>query len=132
MRDEKARELVKQVAELIGGFNIANYIIFCRNLDLQGLGKRVREVHRKFVASMERIVTGKEETRRRRRPKQTGLITWDLTKKENAELEDDHKAVGGDNKSTGQVDYRIIRRKREAMHTYQDETFVVLSAELHL
>ncbi|XP_008813456.2 cytochrome P450 93G1-like [Phoenix dactylifera] len=64
---KEARELVKQVAELVGAFNIADYIGFCKNLDLQGLGKRVREVHRRFDALMERIIRGKEEKRRRRK-----------------------------------------------------------------
>ncbi|XP_029118138.2 cytochrome P450 93G1-like [Elaeis guineensis] len=64
---EEARELVKQVAELVGAFNIADYIGFCKNLDLQGLEKRVREVHRRFDALMERIIRGKEEKRRKRK-----------------------------------------------------------------
>lgn len=45
---KEARKLVKQVAELIRAFNIAKYINFYKNLDLQGLGKRAREVHRRF------------------------------------------------------------------------------------
>lgn len=34
-----ARELVKHATELIRAFNIADYIIFCKNLDLQGQGE---------------------------------------------------------------------------------------------
>ncbi|XP_058106269.1 cytochrome P450 93A3-like [Magnolia sinica] len=37
---EEVRETVHEMAELVGTFNISDYIWLCRNLDLQGLKKR--------------------------------------------------------------------------------------------
>ncbi|XP_020091094.1 cytochrome P450 93A2-like [Ananas comosus] len=66
---EEARELVKQVAELIGAFNLEDYIGFCRGWDPQGLSKRMRDVHARFDGLLERIIKGKEEARRSKKKK---------------------------------------------------------------
>ncbi|KAF8396097.1 hypothetical protein HHK36_017709 [Tetracentron sinense] len=61
----EVRKLVQEVAKLTGKFNLSDFIGFCRNLDLQGFGKRLREVHERFDAMMERIIKEHEELRRK-------------------------------------------------------------------
>ncbi|OVA04816.1 Cytochrome P450 [Macleaya cordata] len=60
---EEVRVLVQEVAELTGKFNLSDYIWFCRNLDLQGLGKRYKDLHRRFDEMVEKIIEKKEKKR---------------------------------------------------------------------
>ncbi|KAF0893551.1 hypothetical protein E2562_026967 [Oryza meyeriana var. granulata] len=60
---EEAQELVKVVAELVGAFNADDYIALCRGWDLQGLGRRAADVHRRFDALLEEMIRHKEEAR---------------------------------------------------------------------
>ncbi|WOL20707.1 Cytochrome P450 [Canna indica] len=73
---EEVRKLVKEVAELTGKFNLADYIGLCKNLDLQGLNRRIEDVHRRFDGMMEKILKDKEEVRRKM--KETGSMAKDL------------------------------------------------------
>ncbi|KAI5671509.1 hypothetical protein M9H77_11873 [Catharanthus roseus] len=57
------RELIQEIAELTGKFNLSDYVWFCKNLDLQRLKKRVRDVHERFDQMMERIIENHQETR---------------------------------------------------------------------
>ncbi|CAA2969454.1 cytochrome P450 93A3-like [Olea europaea subsp. europaea] len=50
------RKLIQEIAELIGRFNLTDFIWFCKNLDLQGFGKRLKEVRDRFDAMMKRII----------------------------------------------------------------------------
>ncbi|KAL2466167.1 Cytochrome [Abeliophyllum distichum] len=52
----EVRKLVQEIAELTGKFNLTDFIWFCKNLDLQGFGKRLKEVRYRFDAIMERII----------------------------------------------------------------------------
>jgi len=61
---ETARHCAKEVTELVGSFNIADYIALFRPFDLQGLGRRAHEVHAKFDALLEILIKKKEEARR--------------------------------------------------------------------
>ncbi|XP_068643844.1 cytochrome P450 93A3-like [Aristolochia californica] len=58
---DDVRKLVEEVAELTGKFNLADYISFCKNLDLQGLEKRYKDLHLRFDRMMETIIKEKEE-----------------------------------------------------------------------
>ncbi|GJN36952.1 hypothetical protein PR202_gb25859 [Eleusine coracana subsp. coracana] len=58
---DEAQELVKEVAELVGAFNVAEYIPVCRDWDMQGLGKRAADVHRRFDVLLEDLIRHKEE-----------------------------------------------------------------------
>ncbi|KAM0882540.1 hypothetical protein ACQ4PT_032238 [Festuca glaucescens] len=64
---EEAQVLVKAAAELVGAFNVEDYIAVCRGWDLQGLGHRAADVHRRFDALMEDMIRHKEEAREARR-----------------------------------------------------------------
>ncbi|KAH6767803.1 cytochrome P450 [Perilla frutescens var. hirtella] len=50
------RKLIQETAELTGKFNLSDYIWFCKNLDLQGFGKRLKEVRDRFDRMMEKII----------------------------------------------------------------------------
>nr|CAB3468419.1 unnamed protein product [Digitaria exilis] len=64
---EEMRAVVAETAELTGTFNLQDYIGVFKHWDVQGLGKRIDAVHRKFDAMMERILTARDGERRRRR-----------------------------------------------------------------
>ncbi|KAM0835402.1 hypothetical protein ACQ4PT_062964 [Festuca glaucescens] len=64
---DEAQVLVKEVAELVGAFNVEDYLAVCRGWDLQGLGRRAADVHRRFDALMEDMIRHKEEAREARR-----------------------------------------------------------------
>nr|GEW82188.1 cytochrome P450 93A3-like [Tanacetum cinerariifolium] len=57
------RKLVPDISEITGKFNLADYIWFLKNLDLQGYGKRVKEIHRRFDQLIERIISEHEDER---------------------------------------------------------------------
>jgi hypothetical protein len=48
----------------MGTFNLQDYIGAFKNWDVQGLGKRVDALHRKFDAMVERILTARDAKRR--------------------------------------------------------------------
>ncbi|KAL6840764.1 hypothetical protein ACP4OV_029290 [Aristida adscensionis] len=64
--EDEAQELVKAVSELIGAVNVGDYIAACRGWDLQGLGRRAADVHRRFDALLEEMLRHKEAARRSR------------------------------------------------------------------
>uniref|UniRef100_A0A0E0LDI4 Cytochrome P450 n=1 Tax=Oryza punctata TaxID=4537 RepID=A0A0E0LDI4_ORYPU len=61
---EEMRSVVAETAELTGTFNLQDYIGAFRYWDVQGLGKRIDAVHRKFDAMMERILTARDAKRK--------------------------------------------------------------------
>lgn len=58
------RKLIQETAELTGKFNLSDYIWFCKNLDLQGFGKRLKEVRDRFDEMMEKIIDEHQNKRR--------------------------------------------------------------------
>nr|GEV84884.1 cytochrome P450 93A3-like [Tanacetum cinerariifolium] len=57
------RKIVTQVAELIGKLNISDHIWFLKNLDIQGIGKRLKDVRGRFDILIENIIKEHEEAR---------------------------------------------------------------------
>ncbi|VAH25077.1 unnamed protein product [Triticum turgidum subsp. durum] len=55
------------LAELVGAFNVEDYIAVCRGWDLQGLRRRAADVHRRFDALLEEMIRHKEEAREARK-----------------------------------------------------------------
>ncbi|EMS63218.1 Cytochrome P450 93A2 [Triticum urartu] len=49
------------VAELVGAFNLEDYVALFRGWDLQGLSRRTRGVHARFDALLESIIRAKEK-----------------------------------------------------------------------
>ncbi|KAL3819889.1 hypothetical protein ACJIZ3_005794 [Penstemon smallii] len=74
---ELVRKLVQEIAEVSGKFNLSDYIWFCKNLDLQGFGKRLKEVRNRFDEMMKRIID-EHESERRNKGKLKGGIANDL------------------------------------------------------
>ncbi|CAI9297770.1 unnamed protein product [Lactuca saligna] len=62
-------KLVTEITEISGRFNLADYIWFCKNLDLQGFGKRLKEIHPLYDNLIERIIREHEEERRKKKDK---------------------------------------------------------------
>nr|CAB3446264.1 unnamed protein product [Digitaria exilis] len=60
---EAAEAVVKAVTELLGAFNVEDYVPLCRGLDLQGLRRKAAGVHRRFDALLEQMIRHKEEAR---------------------------------------------------------------------
>ncbi|XP_062167331.1 cytochrome P450 93A3-like [Alnus glutinosa] len=75
--DEVAK-VVKATAELSGKFNLSDFIWFCKNLDLQGFGKRLKEVRGNFDSMMERIIKEHEEARKKEKDMDGGYAVKDL------------------------------------------------------
>lgn len=61
---DEVRKVVKETAELTGKFNISDYIGLLRNMDLQRLGTRLKEVRENFQTMMEKIIKEHEEARK--------------------------------------------------------------------
>ncbi|CAM0146258.1 unnamed protein product [Urochloa decumbens] len=59
----KAREVVKDAAELVGAFNAEDYIAVCRGWDPQGLRRRAAAVHVRYDALLEEMIRHKEKAR---------------------------------------------------------------------
>lgn len=90
---DEIRKLVHDVAELTGKFNLQDFIWFCKNLDLQGFGKKLKEVRDKFDKMMERIIKEHEEARkinkktgRDEAPKDLLDILLDISEDESSEM----------------------------------------------
>ncbi|KAI3471556.1 hypothetical protein Pfo_028206 [Paulownia fortunei] len=73
----EVRKLVQATAELTGKFNISDYIWFCKNLDLQGFGKRLKEIRDRFDEIMEKIID-EHQSQRRKLKQKSGEVLKDL------------------------------------------------------
>lgn len=89
---EEAMELSKQVSVLVGAFNLSDFIPALGRWDLQGLGKKIEDVHKRFDVMMERIILRKDDKRKRRRKsasddiKDLVDIMLDVSEDDNAEI----------------------------------------------
>ena len=71
---EDVRKMVKDTAELSGKFNVSDFIWFFKNLDLQRMDKRLKEIHERFDSMMERVIRQHELERRKRKEKGEGAM----------------------------------------------------------
>ncbi|GJR32294.1 cytochrome P450 93A3-like protein [Tanacetum coccineum] len=60
------RKLVTEIAEITGKFNLSDYIWIFKNLDIQGFGKRLIDIRRRFDSLIERIMKEHEEARKQK------------------------------------------------------------------
>ncbi|KAG4982580.1 hypothetical protein JHK82_027432 [Glycine max] len=58
-------ELVKEMTELGGKFNLGDMLWFVKRLDLQGFGKRLESVRSRYDAIMEKIMKEHEDARKK-------------------------------------------------------------------
>ncbi|KAF9669999.1 hypothetical protein SADUNF_Sadunf13G0022800 [Salix dunnii] len=61
---EGVRTLVREVTQMFGEFNVSDFFWFCRNLDFQGYRKKFEDVHRRYDALLEKIITNREIERK--------------------------------------------------------------------
>ncbi|KAK9075978.1 hypothetical protein SSX86_004308 [Deinandra increscens subsp. villosa] len=69
---DEARDIVRNVTKIFGEFNVADFIWFCKKVDLQGFKKRYEEIRRRYDVLLEKIIVEREEMRRKREAKQKG------------------------------------------------------------
>ncbi|KAG6538163.1 hypothetical protein ZIOFF_003274 [Zingiber officinale] len=60
------RTIVEEVAELMGKFNMADFIGIYKNWDLQGFDKRSKNIRQRYDVMMERIMKEKEASRKKK------------------------------------------------------------------
>ena len=60
-------ELVKEMTELGGKFNLGDMLWFVKKLDLQGFGKKLERVRSKYDAIIEKIIKEHEDARRKKK-----------------------------------------------------------------
>ena len=61
---DEIRKVVNESTEVLGRFNLSDYVWFFKSLDLQGIWKKSKEIHEKFDQIMERIIKEREEARK--------------------------------------------------------------------
>ncbi|KAG5223512.1 cytochrome P450 family protein [Salix suchowensis] len=61
---EGVRTLVREVTQMFGEFNVSDFFWFCRNLDFQGYRRKFEDVHRRYDALVEKIITNREIERK--------------------------------------------------------------------
>ncbi|KAJ1383585.1 Cytochrome P450, partial [Sesbania bispinosa] len=62
---EQARALVREVTQIFGEFNVSDFIGFFKNMDLQGFKKRAMDIHQRYDALLEKVISDREESRRK-------------------------------------------------------------------
>ncbi|KAG4979745.1 hypothetical protein GLYMA_12G067100v4 [Glycine max] len=62
---EQARALVREVTRIFGEFNVSDFLGFCKNMDLQSFRKRALDIHKRYDALLEKIISDREELRRK-------------------------------------------------------------------
>ncbi|KAL8208421.1 hypothetical protein R6Q57_007833 [Mikania cordata] len=62
---DEAKVIVREVTKIFGEFNVSDFIWFCKNIDLQGFKKRYEEIRARYDALLEKIISEKEEMRKR-------------------------------------------------------------------
>ncbi|KAL3534245.1 hypothetical protein ACH5RR_002706 [Cinchona calisaya] len=72
------KKSIHEIAELTGKFNVSDFIWFCKNLDLQGFKKRIRDVAEGFDTMIEKIIEEHQEKRRKNKQDSDGDQVKDL------------------------------------------------------
>ncbi|KAL5055968.1 hypothetical protein RYX36_036650 [Vicia faba] len=61
---EETRALVREVTEIFGEFNVSDFIGIFKNFDLKSLKKRALNIHKRYDALLEKIISDRENSRR--------------------------------------------------------------------
>ncbi|KAI4368818.1 hypothetical protein MLD38_017333 [Melastoma candidum] len=64
---EEARNLIREVTQLFGEFNISDFIWFLKNIDFQGFRRRFEDVHARYDSLLERIISDREQSRKNKK-----------------------------------------------------------------
>jgi cytochrome P450 len=93
---DKVRKLVEEMCELVGKGNVSEMIWFCKNLDLQGFGKRLKDVRDGYDTMMEKIMKEHEEARKKKDLKDDGIKdVLDIYEDENSEIKMTRENIKG-------------------------------------
>ncbi|XP_027347673.1 licodione synthase-like [Abrus precatorius] len=61
---EEVCDVVRDVTQIFGEFNISDFIWLFKNFDIQGFGKRTEELYQKYDTLVERVISKREEMRK--------------------------------------------------------------------
>ncbi|KAI3760578.1 hypothetical protein L1987_50975 [Smallanthus sonchifolius] len=84
------RKLVAEINEIAGKFNLSDHIWLFKNLDLQGFGKKLKDVRGRYDELLDRIIREHEEARRQEMGSQRKdllNILLDISEDESTEIE---------------------------------------------
>lgn len=74
----RVKNCMTEITQLAGKLNVADYLWFLKNLDVQGHSKRAVAAHHKFDMMMERVLKEHEEERRKKEAGEGGGELKDL------------------------------------------------------
>ncbi|XP_073291744.1 cytochrome P450 93B2-like [Primulina huaijiensis] len=60
---EAARNVIRDVTQIFGEFDVSDIIWFCKNFDLQGIRRRSEDIQKRYDSLLEKIITDREKTR---------------------------------------------------------------------
>ncbi|KAK7257774.1 hypothetical protein RIF29_31996 [Crotalaria pallida] len=66
-QSEEARALVREVTQIFGEFNVSDFIGVFKNFDVQGFRKRAMNIHKRYDALLEKIISDREELRKKQK-----------------------------------------------------------------
>ncbi|KAJ3678621.1 hypothetical protein LUZ60_002424 [Juncus effusus] len=97
---QMARKVVKQVAELIGTFNLEDFIGLCKGMNIQRLNSRIQDVHENFDKILERMMQQKEKLRNEKKGEEKKMkdlldILLDVASDTNAEMKISREHIKG-------------------------------------
>ncbi|KAF4392444.1 hypothetical protein G4B88_005403 [Cannabis sativa] len=75
---DEARIVIKEVTKVFGEFNLSDFVWFLKNVDLQGIGKRIEATFKKYDTLLEKIISEREELRRKRKKMVSSLDNNDI------------------------------------------------------
>ncbi|XP_073146977.1 cytochrome P450 93B2-like [Henckelia pumila] len=61
---EAARNVIRDVTQIFGEFDVSDIIWFCKNFDLQGIRRRSEDIQKRYDCLLEKIITDREKMRR--------------------------------------------------------------------
>ncbi|CAN1230791.1 Licodione synthase [Linum grandiflorum] len=64
-----ARKVIREVSEIAGEFNVSDFVWILKGFDVQGVGKRAGDIHKRYDEVLETIISDREEKRKERRRK---------------------------------------------------------------
>ncbi|PWA77259.1 Cytochrome P450 93A1 [Artemisia annua] len=73
--DGELGQMIADITEITGSFNLSDYVWLLKTLDVQGLGRRVKDTRLKWDLVIERILEEHDEARKH---KKTGHVVKDL------------------------------------------------------
>ncbi|KHN26381.1 Cytochrome P450 93A1 [Glycine soja] len=97
---EEMKKLVSDIAELMGKFNVSDFIWYLKPFDLQGFNKKIKETRDRFDVVVDGIIKQREEERMKN--KETGTarqfkdmldVLLDTHEDKNAEIKLDKKNI---------------------------------------